>query len=418
MRGRRLAVAIVIVALALVALPLATVAQGVGVIQGQVTMGTADAELPEGLEVELLFLPNGQGPPQIRRAPVAASGHFRFEEVDTAAQHRYLVRVAYADQTYFSQGDGSSTAEGAFVFAFKPGQTAIVAPLTVYETTEEISGLRVNRIHYILDERGGQWLVAALYAVENSSDRVVVPAGGSGLRLPLPAAAVNIAFPDQATQDAAQIGSEGIVLGGAFAPGSSEIVFSYQVPYNPPDQQLSLPLGYQADSVIVLIPELGQRTTVPGLEAGGSREAQGRRFELFTGVDLPADQAIELAFEQLPAPSPASTAASAESRAPVPTPRPGLDAWPRWVPLALVAVVVVGLAAYLWQRPAPTAVEERAALRRRRDTLIQHLADLDDRFEAGEIGPNTYQRHRQAAKRELLDIMRRLGGQGELQPSA
>ncbi|MCZ7567862.1 MAG: hypothetical protein M5U01_04580 [Ardenticatenaceae bacterium] len=57
------------------------------------------------------------------------------------------------------------------------------------------------------------------------------------------------------------------------------------------------------------------------------------------------------------------------------------------------------------------------ALRRRRDALILHLADLDDRFEAGEIGPTAYQRQRQAAKRELLDIMRRLGSQGELQPS-
>lgn len=407
---RRLIASVVI--LVLVVLPSAAVAQETGVVRGRVTMGTAGAGLPDGLEVELLFLPNGQGPPQTRTAPVDASGAFRFEGLDPAPRHRYLVRVTYAGQTYFSSDAG--TAEGPFVLAFKPGETEIVAPLTIYETTADMSGLKVRRIHYILDERGGQWVVAALYTVENRLDRVAVPADGAGIRFPLPEQAINVGFQDQATQNAAQIDADGIVLARSFAPGAHDVIFSYQMPYNPPNQRLTLPLGYEADTVIVLVPKLGQQTTVSGLQAEGTREAQGRDFELFSGAKLPPDQAIELSFEQLPPPSPAEAAQSTTAAT---APAPGLDAWPWWVPLALVALVVAGLGAYLWRRPAPTAVEERAALRRRRDALIQHIADLDDRFEAGEIGPKTYKRQREAAKRELVDIMRRLGSQGELQPS-
>lgn len=417
MSVRRLIVVLLVVVLALVALPLGVLAQGSGVIRGQVVMGTAGANLPDDLKVELLFLPNGQGPPQTRTAPVDTSGAFRFEEVDPAPQHRYLVRVTYAGQTYFSQGGGSNTSEGPFVLGFKAGQSEIVAPLTIYETTNDSSALAMRRIHYILDERGGEWVVAALYTVENRLDRVVVPASGTGLRIPLPAQAINISFPDQATESAAKVESDGILLSQTFAPGEHDVIFTYQMPYNPPDQRLSLPLGYPAESVIVLIPELGQQTTVSGLADEGQRDVQGRSFRIFSGAQMPPDQPVDLAFAQLPPPSPASTAGAVEGAAPTAMPGPGLDAWPWWVPLALVAMVVVALAAYLWQRPAPTALEERMALRRRRDALILHLADLDDRFEAGEIGPTAYQRQRQAAKRELLDIMRRLGSQGELQPS-
>lgn len=66
-------------------------AQETGVIEGQVIMG-GDAALPTGLEVELLFLPNGQGPPVITKEPLAEDGLFRFNEIDTAPQHRYLVQ--------------------------------------------------------------------------------------------------------------------------------------------------------------------------------------------------------------------------------------------------------------------------------------------------------------------------------------
>ncbi|MDQ4075701.1 MAG: hypothetical protein M3220_05560, partial [Chloroflexota bacterium] len=57
-------------------------AQGVGTIEGQVTLA-GEESLPEGLEAELLFLPNGQGPPVITAQPLEEGGIFRFTDLDT-----------------------------------------------------------------------------------------------------------------------------------------------------------------------------------------------------------------------------------------------------------------------------------------------------------------------------------------------
>jgi hypothetical protein len=244
---------------------------------------------------------------------------------------------------------------------------------------------------------------------------VIVPGADAGIRIPLPPEAINIGFQDPAIQEMARIDADGILLNHAFAPGRNEIIFSYQMPYNPPDQRLRLPLGYPAQSVVLMVPEFGQQTEVTGLESAGENQVEGRTFALFGG---PApEQPVEIAFTNLPPPALPEPDSSTAGRASSPVPGAVTDAWPWWVPLVLVAAAVAGIALYLWQRPAPTAVEERAALRRRRDALIQHIADLDDRYERNEIGPETYQRQRQAAKRELLDIMRRLSQGGELQLS-
>ncbi|HYN89610.1 MAG TPA: carboxypeptidase-like regulatory domain-containing protein [Ardenticatenaceae bacterium] len=412
-----------LVALVLVILPVAARAQASGMVAGQVRMGTTGAVLPEALAVELLFLPNAQGPPQIRTATPDESGAFEFEAVDPSPQHRYLVRVEYAGQTYFSEGAGSNTAEGPFVLGFKEGQSRIEAPLTIYESTSDTSLLQAVNIHYILEESGGLWLAGALYTLANRGDRVIVPESGRGIQIPLPQEAINVAFEDPALQEAATVGGSGVRLQQAVLPGEQEIIVSYQFPYNPPEQQLSLPLGYDVESVIVLVADAGQETAVEGLESNGTREVQGRQFAIFSGANLRGDQSVELRFSNLPPPSPApetdTTAAPGTGTAAAPgRPNPGLDRLPRWAPLLPVAAVVAALALYLWRRPAPTALEERVALRQRRDSLIQYIADLDDRYEAGGVGPTAYRRQREAAKQELVDLVRRLGTTTEVRPAS
>ncbi|MDQ7030781.1 MAG: hypothetical protein Q9O62_13875 [Ardenticatenia bacterium] len=56
---------------------------GDGTVRVKVEMGTAGESLPDGLEVELLFLANGQGPPIIFREPVV-NGVAEFPDLATA----------------------------------------------------------------------------------------------------------------------------------------------------------------------------------------------------------------------------------------------------------------------------------------------------------------------------------------------
>lgn len=110
--------------------------------------------------------------------------------------------------------------------------------------------------------------------------------------------------------------------------------------------------------------------------------------------------------DDLPAETPA--AQQQPSAAPTQDAPVGLyEQLPRWTPLVLMVLAAAGVALYLWRRPAPTEAEERVARRRRRDELLDRIAELDDRFEAGDIGERTYQRQRETARRELKRLLRR-----------
>ena len=74
-----------------------------------------------------------------------------------------------------------------------------------------------------------------------------------------------------------------------------------------------------------------------------------------------------------------------------------------------ILLAIGGVLLYIAVRPEPSAAEQRATLRTRRDQLIAEVAMLDIRFETGAIGETTHNRQRAALKNELKSVIRRLG---------
>ena len=145
------------------ALP-AAAQEGAGVIEGQVTLPPGVA--PDSLQAELLFLPNGQGPPVITPQPLGADGSFRYTGVDTAPQHRYLVRVKLNEEDNYSE-----------LLAFEPDETNKTLTLRIFERTEDASALQPPDVSYILDTRPGGWVVGALYTYINAGEKIIENAG-------------------------------------------------------------------------------------------------------------------------------------------------------------------------------------------------------------------------------------------------
>lgn len=376
-------------------------AQGEGVIEGQV-IAAEGAALPEGAEAELLFLPNGQGPPVITLQALGDEGSFRFEALDPSPQHRYLVRVTVDGEETFSE-----------LLAFGPDESRLEVTLNLFGRTTDASALFLQQVNYILDVQASGWVVVALYRYQNDSAQIIENFTAPPVTIPLPDEALNVQFSEGVNFEGLVELPNGFAYTGPFAPGETPLIFSYVMPYG---ETLTLTPGDAArDRVRVLVPQLGQLTESEGLVSAGPQTLEEREYELFEGTFTRPDGSLTFRFTNLP-PPPAPTeeeeAGTGSPAGPRILPISPLEGIPWWTPLLLVALAILSVVAYLLLRPAPSPAERRATLRERRDTLVAEIAALDIRFEAGAIGEQTHQRQRGLLKRELKEILQRLGSEG------
>lgn len=377
-------------------LPFPTYAQSsTGVIAG-VVQPPAGEILPEGLEAELLFLPNGQGPPVITPQPLGDDGAFRFEGVDPAPQHRYLVRVTAEGEDNFTE-----------LLAFGLDETEINVTIALFAKTTDSSALSLGGVNYILDVQPSGWIVAALYRFENSGTQIIENLTTPPIVVPVPTDAVNIQFAQGIEFNNVSERPNGFSYAGPFAPGETTILFSYNLPYQTGSQSLTLPVSDVATPVRLLVPQLGQESNVEGLTFVGEEAGfETRVFDEYTSDGPYAAFTINFSFTNLP-PLPEGDPGTTPTQ-PVVTPLSPLEQLPDWIGVVPMLLAVGGVLLYIAIRPAPDAIEQRATLRTRRDQLIAEVAMLDIRQESGTIGEQTHQRQRATLKRELKEIIKKL----------
>ena len=389
---------IILVVFFFLSLPHSIFAQATGVIEGQVVM-SGEASLPTGLEIELLFLPNGQGPPVITSQPLASDGGFSFGDVDTAPQHRYLVRVKVDGEDNFSD-----------LLDFAANETSKQVTLRLFERTTDTSLLSLQEVTYILDQQAGGWAILVLYRYQNDSEQTILNLTNPPAFLPLPASAASVQFVEGIQPDGVVELADGFAYNGPFAPGKLSMIFSYRYPYNEGSQTLTLPLGSDSEVIRVLIPKLGQTISTDDMRSVGEQEFEGITFDIFEQVTPKANDWFTFRLEQLP-PAPTPEAVEPDESRPSPSqstiaPIGPLEQLPWWAPLVPMSVVILLTGGYIIARPAPTSAETRATLRKRRDTLVAEIATLDIRFESGAIGEQTHRRQRHALKQELKEVLR------------
>jgi hypothetical protein len=366
-----------------------------GVISGVVQPPIGE-EMPSGLQVELLFLPNGQGPPVITPQPLPADGTFRFENVDTAPQHRYLVRVTVEGEDNLSE-----------LLAFGLDQSELDVTIALFAKTTDSSALSLAGVNYILDVQPGGWVVATLYRFENGGTQIIENLTNPPVLVPVPTDALNVQFSQGIDLNNVSERPSGFTYAGPFPPGETTILFSYNLPYQEGSQSLILPISDVATPVRLLVPQLGQESTVEGLTFVGEEAGfEDRVFDEYNSEGPYAAPTITFAFTNLP-PLPEGDPNTTPTQ-PTVEPLTPLEQLPRWAGIVPILVGLGGALLYLAIRPAPDATEQRATLRTRRDQLIAEVAMLDIRHETGSIGEQTHQRQRATMKRELKEIIKKL----------
>lgn len=361
-------------------------APGSGVITGTVINGTTGQPLPN-YPVQLGIF-DQTTELETRSGSTDAAGVYRFSDLPTDPDLVYMARVAYA----------AGRPYGSEPLSFTPGQTALALPVTVYEVTSDPSGIRAERVHYILefDSSMGQpqLLVAELLVFSLDGNRVYVGDGMAVLRFTLPAAAQEVEV------SGSEVAGRFVSVEGGFVDtlpllpgrGSRQVLYRYAIPLTGSTVEFVRSLAYPATNVNALIADVGQQVSSPQLVNQGVRQTQNGNYIVLAAESVAANQEVRLRLTGLPVGTGASTSSVGSGLS---------ERVVLFSLLGLVGLVAAGLAAWTVRRQQASALQAEAATA---EDLLAALADLQAAHAAGQVSEAAYRDQRLRLKAQLLDL--------------
>jgi hypothetical protein len=221
-------------------------------VTGRIINHNTDDPPPEGLVIMLHAWDSSGQQKAMVHGESNPGGTFTFENVFFDPEIFYAVMVTYEGATYFS----------------KPAQAQsdkTIEPIAVliYETTNDLSQLKLEMVHMIFEFDQGGLIIGELYGLVNHGDRTLaegtILADGSNatIAFTLPEGAANVSFPGSPPERYSLI-QGGFSLNQPLSPSSdSGMVFvSYVLPFeNELTLERELPL--ETATVNLLIPHEG-----------------------------------------------------------------------------------------------------------------------------------------------------------------
>lgn len=370
-------------------------ATGAGVVSGQVIKLAGDP-LPQGLEVQLLAFDNFQQT-LTRTQTIASDGMFAFTDVEMPEGRAFLVAVEFGRTTYTSD-----------LAVAGPEPQEISLQVTVYDATADTSALSIDRMHLFFEFLSTDTVrVAELILITNPTDQMVIAdeEGSPTVEISLPPGAQNLQFEEGA------LGEQFVELPGGFGDlrgiqpgiGAHQILFSFDMPYERTfdlNQTVDLPVS----ALVVLLPDVGVSLEGEGLTSSGTRDIEGRTYELFTGGELAAGSTLPVRLTGTPSFGDAGAVAG-DSRNSLA------------IGMTALGLVFVGVGIWLYRRqrsaatayddeedeePVPEHIHAMSA-----EELMDAIISLDDRYKVGDLPESAYLKQRQLLKQQLGDVLSR-----------
>ncbi|HMK08243.1 MAG TPA: c-type cytochrome [Anaerolineales bacterium] len=342
---------------------------GLGRISGSVVNGTAGATVPSGLEITLHGFDGDQEALTLTQA-AAPDGAFSFSGIEPVDGRGYVATTNYQDVLY-----------GSDVAQWPSGSTELQLPLTIYETTSETGDVQISRLHLLFDFPAGDVVrVVELWLLSNRGDRTVYSGADGAIQVDLPPQASGLSFDGGTAGDRFQVTDGGFRDRREVIPGenTSELIFSYNLPYNGRLDLVRRP-DYPVAATVAMVTGEGPEIVDGGFTDMGLRQISGATLHTYQRGPSSAGEEIALTMRGRPSSGPSGAAS-------VPSIIAGAAA-------LLLALVAAGL---IWYRPRRRAARlpPAAASGSERDRALWAIASLDNEFAAGAMDASTYREKR------------------------
>jgi hypothetical protein len=396
-----------------------------GRIFGQLLDGTHNNAPIVGQSVTLQMA-QGNNAHDLASVKTDARGSFAFNDLDTDKTINYAVYTLYQGAQYSSDLINLSA------------KSLQQADLTVYEATTSTASIAIvqaTALLHSLDAQGGVLSVSEVFFFKNVSTYTYVGSLDTSKGKPdallfaLPPNARNVSLSKGFDGYQAIQVDRGFATNAALPPGTSQFIFSFELPYSASSYNFSYDSVYPTVQFSLLVPP-DVNVASSALTSGGLITADQHPYRLYQARDLLAGAKIQAQLQGLPAVQ--STA----------TPVNQSNIWLPVILLLMLAVLAVTWFLYRFTRrhprggvsdksdpysrprfiagdeerinPARTDVapEETAGshtgnkvTRSTQQALLQELLDLDKAYEAGELKKAAYHEQRAKTKARLRALM-------------
>lgn len=379
-------------------LPATAAAQGTGVINGNITNGTAGGKVPPNLELVLHILDQNSNE-TTQNTTADASNNFSFKNVPIQADRVYVVTTKYLDRVF-----GSDFVNGDLT------KTTLDMPVKIYELTSAPDVIKLTSLTTQVNASGDQLQIAQVIHVQNTSDKMFT--GNQKIdqdRYPsitfaLPKGASIMGFAnDESRYSIAQDGTT-ITDTAPVVPGDDHVMHViYTMPYKD-GMTVEQSIPYAVDGMVQLLlqPETMTAKTDQLASLGVQTQTQrNTNYQAYAnGVKLTPGSVLKY---ELHGSAAATTNASAS----------GGNVISRELIVGLlvgvgIGIVLVGVVFMVRDRMVgrkPAANEYDPATQQRIDALIDQLAQLDDEFSSGKVDKKSYEKRRQRLKIRLSRLM-------------
>ena len=361
-------------------------------ISGNAVNGTTGGSVPGDLPVDLHVIDGVAGRVATYNATTDEEGAFTFDGITPIPGGSYVLVMDFDGMRYSSLLEGDDVG-GPVV-------------LEVFETTDDLAVVEIQRQAMIIadvDQTNREIRALEVLSLENTSDRTLLPEL-TNITSPTDINFLRFSLPQGASELSVQStlpGGDTIPMGTGFAvtapvpPGEQQVTYTYKFPYQGDSVNFSQRLIQGADLYQVLAPVSLSQIQVSPLEARPRVDVEGTPYLVWEGRDIPRRQGVVLQFSQLPQPGLATIVWQGLS---------GADLWLTVIPVVLGAALAA-LLLYGWLRgqrvATPATIDGDAPAQRRRQSLVQAIAVLDDRFEQGLVEESDYRQRRSEMMQSL-----------------
>ncbi|GIW47082.1 MAG: hypothetical protein KatS3mg078_0959 [Deltaproteobacteria bacterium] len=350
-----------------------------GEIRGKVVNKTTGSALGNAKVVLTYYM--GDRPVNKEEATTDANGNFLFKGLPW--NRAYSLSINYKGMVYVTDK-----------MVFYPEENSKELDLPVYETTSNDREISINSAHMILEVSNEVVSVAELLSFHNGSNyfyignRELEDGRREVLRFSLPGNASEVRLLHGLEPEDVVRTEWGFIDTQGLEPGIRRVVYVYSVPFKGRSAFIERVIDYPALSFLVLIPELGrERVEVEGLSEAGTVEVGDKRFLKWVGSNLKSGTRIKIKIER---------------------PYFYVDAGSlKWIAaLVFCVMLVIGMGYSLYRKRGEDAAGKVSSenTEKERHRLILEIAELDNKFESGDIEEEEYNRLRSEKKKRLVEL--------------
>jgi len=368
-----------------------TAANPVGILSGSITNGSGE-NTPANISIVLHGYVNMTETIN-QTTSVKNDGTYEFSNVPLESNIAFIVSVEVNGTIYNSD-----------VAVYDGTTTDFNLPITVYESSTDISSIFADRLHIFFDfSNPGTVQVIEIYIISNSSNKTIVAQepGKALVNYILPEGASNLQFEN------GEIGNPYLSTENGFGdptnilPGASsyQLMFAFDMPYGK-KLEIKQPFNMAVGSVIVMTPD-GVKVSSDQLNDAGIRDVQGQSYAMFSAENLAADQTLTFSISGTPKTNSSGSATRGTSQTNL------------VIGLVIFGAVLILAGFFFFLRSRNNNIDlddeldpdETDALGNDPDKLMDAIAALDDQNKAGAIAHEAYQKRRDELKARLKDIL-------------